>query len=159
VDEVGFQLLFVLGAIVGLDIRARAYPGGSALRDVGHLRVLMRFRGLLPREAPWATEVPFPTPGDQRAWDARTRLWGLRVGVEVEMRLVGIQALERRIALKARDGDVDRVILVVADTRHNGRVLRDMGESMRGSFPIQGRYAASLLALPADPKCNLLVLV
>jgi hypothetical protein len=59
--------------VVGLDLRVRAYPGGSALRDEAHLALLARFRRELPARSAWRTEVPFPDPGDRRAWDAVVR--------------------------------------------------------------------------------------
>jgi len=158
-DEVGFRLLCVLAAIVGLDISVRAYPGGSPLRDAGHREVLARVRRLLPAGTPWAAEVPFPAAGDQRAWDAKARVWDVRVGIEVEMRATDVQAMERRIMLKARDGAVDRVVLALPNTRHNRRLLRDEGDSLRGSFPIQGHAALALLTSPVDPGANLLLLV
>jgi len=64
--DVSFRLLGVLLAIVGLGLSARAYPGGSPLRDAGHHDLLGRFRGLLPPVAPWRTAVPLPGLGDQR---------------------------------------------------------------------------------------------
>ena len=109
-SEVGLRLLSVILAIVGLDLAVRAFPGASPLRDQGHRDVLSRFRALLPVGAPWRSEVPLPIPGDQRAWDAMTELWGRRVGVEAETGPTDLQALERRTMLKARDGDIDRVI-------------------------------------------------
>ncbi len=45
-----------------------------------------------------------------------------RVGVEAETVLDDLQALERRLGLKRRDGDVDHVMLLVADTRQEPRV-------------------------------------
>jgi transcriptional regulator with XRE-family HTH domain len=141
--NVSFGLLGVLLAIVGLDLSVRVYPGGSPLRDEGHRRLRGRFRALLPEGAPWRTEVPLPQPGDQWAWDAVTDL----------------QALQRRIALKKRDGHVDRVVLVLADTRHNRSLLRLLGDSLRDPFPIQGRAARLALRSALDPGADLLVLV
>jgi transcriptional regulator with XRE-family HTH domain len=125
--EIGFTLLSKVAAVVGLDLSLKAYPGPRGLRDRGQRDALGRIRVLLPSEAPWRTEVPLPIPGDLRAWDAMTSLWGLVVGVEVEMHLVDGQALERRLHLKVRDGRVDRLVLVVADTRANREALRDLG--------------------------------
>ena len=105
--DVTFRLLGVLLAIVGFDLSVRAYPGGSPLRDEGHRRLLGRFRSPLPEGAPWRTEVPLPQPGDQRAWDAVTEPWRLRIGIEAELRPTDLQSLQRRIALKKRDGHVD----------------------------------------------------
>lgn len=58
-----------LGAVIGLDVRLRAYPGGDALRDTGQLRVIDRFRERLPPRVSVRLEVPLPIPRDRRAWD------------------------------------------------------------------------------------------
>jgi transcriptional regulator with XRE-family HTH domain len=158
-EDVSLRLLTVLGAIIGLDLSARFFPGGAPVRDAGHHRYRERFRARLPASAPWATEVPLPEPGDQRAWDALTRLWGVSVGIEVETQPTDLQAMERRVMLKARDGGVDRVVLVLANTRRNRLLWRHVGESLRGSFPLQGDAALAALRSAKDPGCNLLVLV
>ncbi|CAN5826332.1 hypothetical protein BH23CHL8_BH23CHL8_17310 [soil metagenome] len=156
--EVGFRRLAVVLAVVGLDLSARAYPGGDVLRDEGHRRLLARFRALLPVGAAWRTEVPLPSRLDQRAWDAMTDLWKQRVGVEAETRATDLQALERRLLLKVRDGAVDRLVLVLADSRANRRVLRLGSEGLRSTFALQGRAAVAALSAREDPGCNLLVL-
>jgi transcriptional regulator with XRE-family HTH domain len=157
-SDISFRLLAVLLAIVGLDLSVRAYPGGSPLRDEGHRRLLGRVRALLPEGAAWRTEVPLPQPGDQRAWDAMTRVWGLPVGIEAELRPTDLQALERRLALKKRDGGIDRLILVLADTRANRALLRLIGDSVRDSYPIQGRAARVALRSIGDAGGDLLLL-
>lgn len=159
VEEVGVRLLSVVSAVVGLDLSMRAYQGGQPLRDEGHRQALARARGLLPEGTPWQTEVPFPGPGDQRAWDAMARLWRLHVGFEVEMRPSDLQALQRRLGLKRRDGGVDRMVLVLADTRHNRHFLRLAADSLRPAFPLQGAAAMAALGADTDPGCDLLVLV
>ncbi len=50
---------------------------------------------------------PLPIPGDRRAWDALVASGGRRAGCEAETHLGDIQALERKLALKLRDGAVD----------------------------------------------------
>ena len=64
--------------------------------------------------------------------------------VEAETRLDDLQALERRIYLKQRDLGIRRVILLVADTRHNRAVLEAHPELLE-RFPVSTR--ACLLAL------------
>jgi hypothetical protein len=122
-------MLSVMLAVVGLDLSVRAYPGGPPLRDDAHRQLLIRFRALLPPGTAWRTEVPLPLPGDQRAWDALMTLWGRRVGVEAEMRPTDVQALERKLTLKLRDGGVDRLVLVLADTRSNRHFLHHVGRA------------------------------
>jgi transcriptional regulator with XRE-family HTH domain len=159
VDEVGFRLLTVILAVVGLELRARAYPGSDPLRDAPQRAVLARMMRLLPDGALLRTEVPLPLAGDQRAWDAMTRLWGLRVGIEVETRVTDWQPKERQLMLKRRDGAVDRMILVLADTRHNRAVMRLSGLELRRAFPVQGRAARAALRATVDPGGDLLIVV
>jgi len=158
VIDIGVRTLAVLLAVVGLDLRLRAYPGGTPYRDDGHRALLARFHASLPPGSPWQTEVPLPIPGDQRAWDAMTVLWGLRVGIEAEMRPSDLQALQRKLSLKVRDGGVDRLILVLADTKANRRFLRLASEDLGSLFRLQGRDAARALRSSVDPGCNLIVL-
>ncbi len=157
-DEIGLRRLSIMLAIVGLDLSVRAYPGAQPLRDEGHRRLLARIRALLPVGAAWRTEVPLPRPGDARAWDAMTRRWGLQVGIEAELRPTDLQTLQRRLALKLRDGGADRLVLAMAHTRHNRALLRLAGEDLRAMFPLQGQSARTALRAATDPGCNLLVL-
>jgi len=112
-----------LGAGVGLDVRLRAYPAGDPIRDAGQQRLLERLRLRLHPSLRWSTEVPLPIEGDLRAWDAMIRGTDWRLPVEAETALDDIQATERRLTLKRRDGEADHVILLVADTRRNRRAL------------------------------------
>jgi transcriptional regulator with XRE-family HTH domain len=111
------------GAAVGLDIRLRAYPAGDPIRDAGQQRLLGRLRIRLHPSLGWATEVTLPIEGDLRAWDAMIRGTDWRLPVDAETALDDIQATERRLALKRRDGGVDHVILLLADTPRNRRAL------------------------------------
>jgi hypothetical protein len=154
---VGVRLLSVVAAVVGLDLSLKTYPGPSAVREQGHRDLLARMHGLLPPGVPWRMEVPLPIVGDQRAWDAMTELWGLRVAIEAEMRLTDLQALERRLALKLRDGRIDRLILVVADSRANRLVIREHGAELRSMFPLQGAAARAAIRADRDPGGHLLV--
>lgn len=61
------------------------------------------------------------------------------IAVEAEMRLSDVQALDRRIALKRRDGHLALVILLVADTVGNRRALTAHRKSLRASFPLDTR--------------------
>jgi hypothetical protein len=123
VGELTTMDVAALGAVVGLDVRMQAYPAGDPIRDAGQARLLARLRPRISPVLRWSTEVALAIPGDLRAWDAVIQGRGWRIGVEAETVLDDIQALERRLALKRRDGDVDHVILVVADTTRNRRAL------------------------------------
>ena len=83
----------------------------------------------------WRTEVPLLIPGDLRAWDATIARTGFVIGVEAETRLRDLQAAARRTNLKQRDGELDHVILLVADTRANRLALRLGAADLGGSVP------------------------
>lgn len=157
--DVSIRVLCRLLAVVGLELSARAYPAGEPVRDRAHSAVLARFRGRLHRSLRWRTEVPLPITGDLRAWDGHVAGSGWRVVVEAETRPTDLQALERRLTLKLRDGGVDTVILVLPDTRHNRALLRGHGAELVQTFPIPGRRAMELLAAGAHPGGSSVVML
>ena len=83
--------------------------------------------------------------GDRRAWDGVAILLGRTAGCELEVRLADVQALERKVALKERDGEVDVVILVVADTRHNREMLELHRDELRELLPLDSRQVLASL--------------
>jgi hypothetical protein len=58
------------------------------------------------------------------------------IGIEAESSLRDIQALDRRVMLKLRDSGLDRVVILVAATRTNRTILREVGGSVRSNYPI-----------------------
>ena len=147
------------GVIVGLEISVRAFAGGTPLRDAGHAKVLTRCRAHLHPSLAWATEVPFPAAGDQRAWDAviRGRAW--RYGVEAETGPRDAQALGRRLELKRRDGGVDGVLLVLPATRRIREFLAAAGPLLRANLPLDSRVILERLEAGLDPGGSGIVLV
>ena len=156
---VALEDLYRAAAAVGLVLKTSIYPGGEPLRDAPQLALLERLRARLPHDAGWATEVPLPNAGDQRAWDALNRLGQRRVGVEAETRGRDAQALQRKLTLKRRDGGVDHVILLMADTRHNRSFLRAAGSGFRQDFPLPGRIALARLEAGVDPGGSAIILL
>ena len=146
-------------ASVGLELSVRAYPTGRPVRDRSHLALLERLRVCLHPSLAWRTEVPVTGPLDLRAWDAVIGGPGWRQAVEAETRLGDIQALERRIALKQRDGQIVQLVLLVANTRHNRTVLRSIEPSLDGQFPLPGRRAVELLRAGVNPGASSVVLL
>lgn len=136
------QELASFGAAVGLDVRLRAFPAGDPIRDAGQQRLLGRLHGRCHPSLGWATEVAMAIEGDLRAWDAVIRGTGWTAGVEAETVLDDLQAVERRLGLKHRDGGVDLVILLVAETRRNRAAL----EAGPAAFAHLSRDARSILA-------------
>ena len=153
------MLLSRLGAIVGLDLGIRAYPGGQPIRDAAQVALLGRFRRRLHPTIKWRGEVPLPIAGDQRAWDGLISGTGWRFGVEAESSPRDAQALARRLALKRRDGVVDGVLLVLPATRRTRAFLAAVGDSMSGAFPVPGRRVLELLGAGVSPGGSGIVVI
>ena len=150
--------LAAFGAVVGLDVRLRAYPAGDAIRDAGQVRLLERLRQRLHPSLRWATEVPLPIDGDLRAWDALIRGDAWRIAVEAETVLDDLQARERSLALKMRDDRMDHVILLVADTRRNRRALIAAPAAF-ATFSRDARPVLRALGSGADPGMSAIVIL
>ena len=162
VPTISVEQLARLGAAVGLDVRVRAYPGPSPVLDASQMALLGRLRARLPKHLLFRTEVPLPSIGDQRAWDASIgRLVGIAdvLPVEAETRLVDGQAQFRRIALKLRDSGLEHVLVVLADTRRNRDVLRSAASILVGDFPVSPRRALAALSAGHHPGGSAIVLI
>lgn len=140
---------------VGLEASLRLFPSGVPVRDAGQLAVLGRFEPLLARPLFMRREVGLPLPHDQRAWDGRISGGDRPASVEGEARLHDTQAVARRIDLKQRDDpDAGIVILVVARTAHNRRILAEHREALRRQFPLDGAAIARDLRAGRIPKAS-----
>ena len=91
-----------------------------------------------------------PIQADPRAWDALIAGPTWRIGVEGETVLDDVQAVERRLARKRRDGAVDHVILLLADTPRNRRAL-DAAPAAFGDLPLRTREVLAALRNGRDP--------
>jgi transcriptional regulator with XRE-family HTH domain len=159
VRGVSIEQASALLAAVGLDLSMRLYPGGQPLRDTAHAALLDRLRKELHRSLRVLTEVPFPTPGDQRAWDVVVSGQTWRHGFEAETRPRDLQSLERRLALKVRDGGVDGASLLLLDSRHNRDFVRAHAASLMERFPVPGARAIELLRAGVDPGIGSVILL
>jgi transcriptional regulator with XRE-family HTH domain len=153
--NVSIVRLAQLAAVLGLELSGRTYPAGPAVRDAAQLALLDRLRARLSPGLRWRTEIPvveLPSMGtvDQRAWDAGVDGvdWTLRI--EAESHIRDVQAVQRRIALKQRDGAIEIVILLLSDTRHHRTLLATVGAGLRDQFPGSARMA---LRAFADGRC------
>jgi transcriptional regulator with XRE-family HTH domain len=151
VGSASVRVLARLCEVAGLDLSVRAYPGGDPIRDAAQVRLLARFRQLLHPSLRWRTEVPLPMAGDQRAWDGVIIGPAWSVAVEAETRLTDAQALARRLALKERDGGLDRLILLLADTRANRSTLRAARPALGDAFPIRQGPILAAIARGEEP--------
>lgn len=157
--NVPFVALTRLAAVVGLDLVAKLYPGAGPMRDKPQLGLLGDFRASLHPSLGWATEVPLPIPGDQRAWDGTVRGPNWLFGVEAETSPHDGQALIRRLQLKIRDGGVDGVLLLVRDTRTVREFVSET-EKLRGSdLSVRTREVLARLRAGERPDGNAIVVV
>ena len=159
--EVSLASLARIAASLGLDLSIRFYPAGDPVRDAGHVALLSRLTARCHPNLVIQTEVPFPRPGDGRAWDAVITGFGsaIRCAVEAETRPTDVQALTRKLALKERDGCAHRVILLLSDTRHNRAFVHGPGQVLRTWFPLSGPRTMEHLAAGVDPRGNAIVLL
>lgn len=144
--------------VLGLELAASLYPNGDPVRDRGHLALLERFRRRLPAAVVWRTEVPMPIVGDLRSGDGVLTISPTDYLVEAETHLSDFQALQRRIGAKARDLGADRVVLLLADTRHH-RILLMSTPEIRARFPVDMRTWFRAIEQWRDPGGDALVIL
>ena len=99
-----------------------------------------------------------PIVGDLRSGDAMVTVTEGDILIEAETHLDDLQAIERKGAAKARDLGAVRLVLLVADTRHNRRVIQEHPE-LRQRFPIDTRTCLARLAKSLDPGGDALVIL
>jgi transcriptional regulator with XRE-family HTH domain len=157
--EVSVLRLVQLSEAVGLELSLRFYTGGAPVRDAAHAALLARFRLTIHPTLRWATEVPFPRPGDQRAWDAMVSGMGWRYGIEAETAPRDVQAVARRLAMKLRDGSVDGILIVLPKTRRVREFLVAGRGLLDATLPVSGATARARLAAGLDPGGNAIMLI
>lgn len=159
-EDVGCTQLARMGAVVGLDVPIRAFPAGSPLRDAAQLRLLGRFRASVGQIWTWRTEMPVTAnPLDRRAVDAVLVRGPHRVGVEAVTRFLDAQAQIRPVLLKQEAAGLERMVLVLADTRHNRAALADGEATISPAFPLRHRALMRDLRVGRLPAANGLVLM
>ncbi|HTS14447.1 MAG TPA: XRE family transcriptional regulator [Candidatus Sulfotelmatobacter sp.] len=166
-DRLDLPFLGRYMAAVGLELSIRAYPGGSPLRDRAHVALLSRLRERVdPRwrcsvEVPVAPSMGQPHSGvpDLRRWDLLLRRTRTTIGVEAETRLYDGQSQVGRALSKRNACSVDRLVLLIADTRHNRTVLRDLSPLLEQDFPLKSRAILRALGAGADPGADGIVIL
>ena len=81
-----------------------------------------------------------------------------RIGVEAETVVDDTQALDRKLAMKRRDGLVDHLILLVADTRRNRRALAAAPAAF-ADLPLRSRAILRALRHGENPGASGIVLL
>jgi transcriptional regulator with XRE-family HTH domain len=163
--QVSLERVATIATVLGLEPSLRFFPSGDPIRDAGHAALLQRLHVRCHRSLVWSTEVAFPKPGDRRSWDALIRgvdpvsgdWW--RAGVEAETHPNDLQALDRKLALKERDGGADWLVLLLLASRHNRALLAAHGAALRARFPLLARRALELLAAGAPLGGNALIVL
>lgn len=146
-------------SLLGLQLSAGLHPFGDAVRDAGQQRAAGRFVQHVAAP-PYVIfrEALLPLPGDRRAWDLLLRLGTLRIGVEVETRIRDVQVLVRRIRERERDGGVDEIVIVLADTAHNRRTVGQLREALGPRYATRsGLILAALRAGAALPGSGIIL--
>jgi transcriptional regulator with XRE-family HTH domain len=147
-------------AVLGLSPSLRLFPSGAPVRDAAHATRLQRFLLLAQSPLSYRVEVPLPRTtefAELRAWDAMIFGAGKRTAIELEMRLRDIQALRRRIDLKRRDDPTEAFLLLVADTRHNRRVLAEFSDLFRDLPRLRPSTVRTALRAGLHPPSGLLL--
>lgn len=156
--EIGLVRAAMITAALGGELSVKVYPAGPPVRDAAHLALLAGFEARLGGRWRVTHEAPVGPSGDARAWDRRLD-GAVSIGVEAEVALHDIQALERRMQLKKHDSGVTRMLLVVRGTRRNRESLRELLPSLRGTFPLGSREILRALADGRDPGADGLVVL
>ncbi|HET7181786.1 MAG TPA: hypothetical protein VFI15_06095 [Candidatus Limnocylindrales bacterium] len=100
----------------------------KAVRDAGQARKLDAFLDHVRPPLRYRVEVGLPARDgafEQRPWHAMIFGGGERTAIELEMRLRDVQAVRRRHDLKRRDDPTEQFLLLIADTRHNRRIVAE----------------------------------
>ncbi|HET9083278.1 MAG TPA: helix-turn-helix transcriptional regulator [Candidatus Limnocylindrales bacterium] len=166
--HIDVDLLSRIASALGGELSIGVHPIGPPVRDKAHVALLERFAARLGLNVTWRTEVPIPLPGDLRSADGvatvppssppTADLKPIDAVVEAETRLHDVQATERRLRAKQRDLGTGRAILLIADTRHNRRVISGVPELGR-QFPVGTRSCLAALNAGRDPGADCLVIL
>ena len=150
-----------MGALLGFDVAVRAFPNGTRLRDTGQARRLLKLLANVGAPLRYATDVPLPRRDDvpeQRAWDAVISGHGERTSIELESRLMDLQATMRRHNLKRRNDPVDHFLLVIADTKHNRRVLAEFADLLADLPRLRTANVLAVLRAGRHPPTGFILL-
>lgn len=146
-------------AIVGLRPWVRLYPAVARPLDGPQLALIGRLRARLAPGWRVTLEVPMPIAGDLRAADAMLTLGECRIVVEAITRLADVQAQLRAARLKVRDLGATRLVLLVAATHANRRMLAGEGQLLATTLPAGTKTVMRALAEGRDPGSDGLVLL
>ena len=145
------ESLAVHAAAVGLKVSVKLWPVGGGIRDAAQTRYVAAFVARVGRLWRVVLEAPIQLAGDLRAVDVLLVRGDVRIAVEVVTRLTDLQAQIRSFQLKARDIGATRLIVVVAATHANRRVLAEVRVTLVAGFDLDSRRLLADLAGGRDP--------
>lgn len=82
-----------------------------------------------------------------------------RIGLEAIARLTDAQAQARAVTLKQEVANLERMVLVLAQTRHNRAALLDADPTLGVAFPATPREVLKALRAGQLPAANGIILV
>ena len=145
-------------AVLGLRTSVKFYPAGAPLRDAAQARYIARFIARIGHAWRVRLDVPIPLRGDLRGIDILLQ-GSCVIAVEVVTRLRDLQALLRAAQLKQRDVGAERLIIVIAGTAANRRVLDQARATLLGTFDLDTRRTLAKLAAGQDPGRDAVVVL
>jgi transcriptional regulator with XRE-family HTH domain len=146
-EDLGIVRLSEIASVLGYEVSLGLHPIGDPVRDKGQLACGRRFEAILSDRWRVTDETLLPGAGEQRAWDKLLRLKDATprylVGVDIESRVHDIQAIVRRTRLRERDGQVDHILIALADTAHNRRIADDLRAGLGPEYATSPRRLLS----------------
>jgi transcriptional regulator with XRE-family HTH domain len=141
--DVSVVRLSEIASVLGHEVSVGLHPIGDPVRDKGQLACGRRFDAVLSERWRVTDETLLPGPGEQRAWDKLLRVADATprylVGVDIESRIWDVQAIVRRTRARERDGQVDHILIVLADTAHNRRVADELRDALGTDYETGSR--------------------
>jgi hypothetical protein len=138
-----------MASVLGFEISLGLHPIGDPIRDKGQRACAQRFDRVLDESWRVTNETLLPGTGEKRAWDKLIRLIGATprylVGVDIESRVWDVQAIVRRTRERERDGQVDQILIVLADTAHNRRVIDSLRQALGDAYATSQRLIVAAL--------------
>ncbi len=151
--------LMSMAASVGLNLSLKTFPSGRRPLDAAQIALLERFNRRIVSGWHRQLEKVMPIEGDLRAIDELIWTDSCSCAVEAITRLADLQGQVRPARLKQRDVKATRLILLVADTHANRRMLQEVGPALANDFPVSPRRALRALADGRDPGGDCLILL
>lgn len=132
-----------IASVLGYEVSLGLHPIGDPVRDKGQLACGRRLDAVLSERWRVTDETLLPGAGEQRSWDKLLRLTDATprylVGTDIESRVWDVQAIVRRTRARERDGQVDHILIVLADTAHNRRIIDELRASLGPDYATSAR--------------------